>query len=205
MYNTGLLKDSARVWPAKQTFRLWISHFKICKVLTLETKLQNGTSIISSKINGTIQSSIIIHRKTNEFQTVKETLLTGGVELIGGNGESSEQHRSLIGRRVFSAACASKTLPSWIFMSWWNEFLSLAQISQGVGRLERSTGMQNMLSARRGSVLVKRRCSQPAVVACCCFAKSFNWPLPPTTAITPKSKTTKEKRLRGGKKSDKWK
>lgn len=204
MYNTGLLKVSARVWPAKQTLILWISRFKICKAVTLLTKLQNSTSIISSEINGTIQSSIRIHRKTNEFQTEKETLLTGGVELMGGGrrGESSEQHRSLIGRHVFSAACVSKTLPSWIFMSWWNEILSLAQISRGVGRLERSTGMQNMLSVRRRSVLVKRRCSRPAVVACC-FAKSLNWPLPPNHCHYPKVKNNKAKRLRGGKKSDK--
>lgn len=115
-----------------------------------------------------------------------------------GGGQFSEQHRSLISPHIFSAACASKTLPSWIFMSWWNEILSPAQINRGVGRLERSTSIQNMLSARRGSVLVKRRRSQPAVVARCRFVKSFNWSPHP-----PKVKNNEAKRFEKKKKRNK--
>lgn len=72
-------------------------------------------------------------------------------------------------------------------MSRSNEILPPARINRGIRRLERSTSIQNMLSARRGSVLVKRRRSRPAVVARCSFSKSFimTWPHP------PKSKTRK--------------
>lgn len=86
----------------------------------------------------------------------------------------------------FSAACASKTLPhgySWVS----GVKLSSVQINRGVGRLEMSTSIQNMLSARCRSVLVKCRLSQPAVVlAAVSWSHLIN---PPPTGQKRPSKT----------------
>lgn len=78
----------------------------------------------------------------------------------------------------FSAACASKTLPhgySWVC----GVKVSSVQINRGVGRMEMSTSIQNMLSARCRSVLVKCRLSQPAVVlAAVSWSHLINPPTP---------------------------